>query len=360
MRVLVTHERFLPESCGGCEYGIYNCAKGLRANGAYVRVMTTGDPSFREYDGMETVRMPIRRHQMNFKSREIEARARDVDLIQASVYHAAYPSYLAATRLGKPIVLVVTAICADAWLEMKGRIAGRLYAAWERFLLRRPYARIVFPSDNAREKGLAMGLDPEICVSNYPGVDLHKFDPRHPKENNVLFVGKFERRKGVNDVLQVARALPQVPFRMIGWGPEENALRASAPPNLSIEVLPPGTLMSEGPGGPLRQAFNRASIFLLPSRAESFGMVVVEAMAAGCAVVSTVALEYMGLRTVPGDIAGMAKAIRELWSEPELARHMGHKNAELSAYYNWDRFGRTLYGVYQEVLSGTKAQFAHA
>jgi glycosyltransferase involved in cell wall biosynthesis len=360
MRVLITHESFLPESCGGCEYGVYNVAKGLRSSGVDVRILTTGDPSLREYDGFETVRMPMSRYQMNFASRRIESFARDVDLIQTSVYHAALPSFLAGERLGKPVFLLVTAICAKAWLEMKGRLAGRVYAAWERFLLRRPYARIVFPSDHARETGLAMGLDPARCVTIYPGVDREKFDPGQAKDNHVLFVGKFERRKGVFDVVQVARALPQIPFRMIGWGPEESALRAAAPPNLSIEVLPPGTLMKEGPGGPLRQAFNRASIFLLPSRAESFGLVVVEAMAAGCAVVSTVALEFMGLRVAAGDVGAMAEAIGDLWSDPSLTARLGRRNVELAAYYNWERFTRSLLEVYQEVLSATPAHLAHA
>ncbi|MCX6623455.1 MAG: glycosyltransferase family 4 protein [Acidobacteria bacterium] len=360
MRVLVTHERFLPESCGGCEYGVYHVASGLRGNGMGVRILTTGNPSLREYDGLETVRMPISRHRMNFAARHIEFHARDADLIQTSVYHAALPSFLAGRRLGKPVVLLVTALCAKAWLEMKGQIAGRAYRAWERFLLRRPWARIIFPSEHAHNTGLAMGIDPERCVTIYPGVDLKKFDPNQAKENHVLFVGKFERRKGVYDVVQLARALPRIPFRMIGWGPEESALRAAAPPNLAIDVLPPGTLMTEGPGGPLRQAFNRASIFLLPSRAESFGLVVVEAMAAGCAIVSTVALEFMGARMAAGDVGGMAEAIRGLWSDPPLARHMGRRNAELAAYYNWERFTRRLVEVYREVLSGSREHLAHA
>ena len=84
------------------------------------------------------------------------------------------------------------------------------------------------------------------------------------------------------------------------------------------------------------------------------------AMAAGCAVVSSVALEFMGLRVAPGDVNAMAEAVRELWSDPALTARLGRRNVELAAYYNWERFSRSLLDVYREVLSEPRAHLAHA
>jgi glycosyltransferase involved in cell wall biosynthesis len=351
LRVLVTHERFLPEFAGGCEYGVYSLARGLESRGVEVRVMTTGDPAQKTYRGLETLRLPMHRYRMNLAASQIAEQAHDVDVIQTANYHAALPSFLAGRRLNKPVVLLVTALCGDAWKEMRGPVAGRAYAAWERFLMRRPFSRIVFPSDHALRLGLEMGIPRERCVMIPPGIELHKFQPAadRPLRRNVLFVGKFERRKGIYDILETARALPEIPFLLLGWGHEEQKLRQAAPANVTIETAPPGGVMDNG-NARLPETFAGASIFFLPSRAESFGLVLVEAMASGCAIVSSVPLEFEGARVAPGDIASMVDAIRRMWSDPQGMARMGKANMERASSHNWDSFTTTLLDTYGEVL----------
>ena len=138
MDVLVTHERFLPDFCGGCEYGVFHMARGLQQRGVGVRILTTGDPRKTEYEGLSTRRLPIHRYRMNLAVEEIVDCARHADLIQTSNYHASLPSMLAGRRLHKPVFLLVTALCGRAWLDMRGRILGRAYAMWERYLMRQP------------------------------------------------------------------------------------------------------------------------------------------------------------------------------------------------------------------------------
>jgi glycosyltransferase involved in cell wall biosynthesis len=352
LRVLVTHERFFPDFAGGCEYGVYSLARGLKSRGAQVRVLTTGNPAQKEYGGLETLRMPMHRYRMNLAASRIAEQARDADLIQTANYHAALPSFLAGRRLNIPVVLLVTALCGDAWLEMRGPVAGRAYSAWERFLMRRPFSRIVFPSDHALQLGLDMGIRRDRCVMIPPGIELQKFCPalnRAPRAP-VLFVGKFERRKGIYDILETARALPEIPFRMLGWGPEEQNLRQAAPPNVAIETVPQGDVMEAGGEAQLPPAFAGASIFFLPSRAESFGLVVVEAMASGCAIVSSVPLDYEGAHVRPGDIASMVHAIRRLWQDPQQLARMSQRNVETASRYSWDRFTSELLDTYQQIL----------
>src|SRR5712692_9612919 len=114
MRRLVTHERFLPDFCGGCEYGVYHMSRNLQRRGVDVRVLTTGDPSDREYDGIRALRLPIHRYRMNLAVQEIVNSARDVDVIQTSAYHACRASWIAGRKLHKPVVLLVTALFQDA------------------------------------------------------------------------------------------------------------------------------------------------------------------------------------------------------------------------------------------------------
>jgi len=108
--------------------------------------------------------------------------------------------------------------------------------------------------------------------------------------------------------------------------------------------------MEAGGEAQLPPAFAGASIFFLPSRAESFGLVVVEAMASGCAIVSSVPLDYEGAHVRPGDIASMVHAIRRLWQDPQQLARMSQRNIETASRYSWDRFTSELLDTYQQIL----------
>jgi glycosyltransferase involved in cell wall biosynthesis len=189
--------------------------------------------------------------------------------------------------------------------------------------------------------GIRLGARPEVSLVNAPGIDPERFKPE-AKDGSVLYSGKYDRRKGAYDVLEIARALPDTRFRMVGWGPEENALRAAAPGNVEIRGL--------ATGKELERTYARASVFLFPTRAETFGITVAEAMAAGCAVVSTIPLDYEGALVKPGDIPAMTAAVRRLLNDPEQTGAMGLRNREKAASLTWERNVKLLVETYNSVL----------
>ncbi len=344
MKVLFTHELFPPDFAGGGEAFVLEAAQQLQRIGADVRVLTTGDPTIREFEGVPTTRMPVHRYRMNFAVAEIIRHARDVDLIQTFNFHACLPSLLAARWLRKPVVLFVLGVYADTWLEMKGARIGRLYIAWERFLFTRGFSRVAFMSEHSRGMGIALGIPASRTVLARMGLHHEQFSPNEEKDVPVLFVGKFEVRKGVWEVLAVAKALPDVRIRMVGWGPEEEALRREAPPNVEFVGV------VKGPD--LAREYARASIFLLPSRAEGSPVALNEAMASGCAVVCTLPFEYAGAQLSPGDVTGLATAVRQLASNPQEAHALGARNVELARGRSWEVFAKTMHATYREVLGG--------
>ncbi|MEM7255289.1 MAG: glycosyltransferase family 4 protein [Pseudomonadota bacterium] len=342
MRVLITHSLFPPDFAGGGEYYVLRTAQQLQAQRIDVRVLTTGDPSVTEYGGIETVRLPIHPYRMNLKSRTIEEHARDVDLIHTFNYHAMLPSRQAARRLSKPVVCTVLGFFREAWLEMRGPLAGRAFEKFEQFLATRSYSKLVFLSDYSRDQCLSLGIDPQLAIVNEPGVDLDGFNADHAKENVALFVGKLTPRKGLDELVSSARALPHVHFRIVGWGPEEPRLRRIAPDN--VEFL--GFLE----GQTLRDEFNRAQIFVLPSKAEGLPSVVLEAMAAGCAIVCTLPLDFSGRKVPVGDVGALGEAIGSLWADPAEAAELGRQNRSLAEQFTWDRHARKLIDVYTELV----------
>ena len=342
MRVLITHELFAPDFAGGGEYVVLEMARHLQRKGVEVKVLTTGNPSDTAYEGISTVRLPISRYRFNLAVREIAHHAKDCDLIQTCTYHASLPSLLAAGMLHKPVLCLVLGLFQQAWKEMRAGAGGAFRIAWERFLLRRGFSRIIFISDYSREIGVSLGANPERSVVNFPGVRLEDYNPGAAKEDVVLYVGKLDVRKGITDFLETARALPAIRFQVLGWGERTEEFRAAAPANVEFPEFERGA--------PLALAFSRARICLLPSRAETFGVALVEAMASGCAVISSIPLEFEGVRVQAGDVPAMVSAVQSLLGDAQLTRSMGCRNALLAQQYTWDRFAGLLLNLYQDAL----------
>ncbi|MEC9372767.1 MAG: glycosyltransferase family 4 protein, partial [Planctomycetota bacterium] len=313
MKVLLTHERFPPDFAGGGEVVLERLATELAARSIDIRVLCAGDPSLTHHNNTPTKRLPISRFRLNTAVRAITEHARDADIIQTFTYHAALPSLIAARRLNKPVFMMVLGLFGPMWRRMKGPLRGRAFEWWERMLIQRSFTNTIFLSDFSHDLGLRLGADPHRSVVIPPGIDPQRFNPHAPKNNSVLFVGRLDVRKGIDDVLAVAAALPRVPFRIIGYEGEDESIRRDAPPNITF---------THARGSALRDEYARASIFFLPSRAETFGLVIAEAMASACAVVSTIDIGFKGALVRPGDRPAMIDSIRRYIEDPAEARRL--------------------------------------
>ncbi len=269
-----------------------------------------------------------------------------VDLVQTFTYHACLPSFLAARRIGKPVVCTVLGFFGSSWVDMRGALLGSLFQRWERMLLRLPFDRIVFLSEFSREAGLAIGVARARSTVINPGIALENYGPATQKDEYALFVGKLEARKGIRDVMAVARALPDLRVKVMGWGPDEQLVRSAGLSN--VHFIP----FENGPR--LYECFASAKLFIFPSRAETFGLVIAEAMASGCAIVSTLPLEYEGRHVTPGNITELIEAVRDIWAAPERMLDMGARNVELAKRYSWSNYCAALTALYEGVL-GTQA-----
>jgi glycosyltransferase involved in cell wall biosynthesis len=347
LRVIVTHEMYLPQFAGGGEYLVARTAQELAKRNVEVRVITTGNPAVTSHAGVPTHRIRIPRHAFAAAIPEIMRAALEADLIQTFNYNACLPSLIAGRRAKKPVVCLFLAIFGDFWKDSKGAIIGRAYMALERYMVRQQFDKSIFLGSYSHEMALALGAPADSEIVSI-AIDLENFKPAERKENSVIFTGKYENRKGVFDVLAVARRLPQVKFRMMGWGPEERKLRAEAPAN--VEFLP------YDHGAPLSEALGKAAIFLLPSRAEAFPIALAQAMASGCAVLFTKPLAFAGSVIAPGDINGIAHQVNRLWSNPEETARRGRENLSLARGFSWEEYSSKLIAIYNNVLRrGTRS-----
>lgn len=177
---------------------------------------------------------------------------------------------------------------------------------------------------------------------------------------NILYLGRLDRRKGVYQLLQAYRRLSREarPVRLIlaGGGEEMPELRRIIAAEGLAEVVVLGPVEeAEKP-----RIYASADIFCSPAlHGESFGIVLVEAMASGKPVV---AAANSGFRTVltgeaarflapPGDVEALAGRLRLLIGDEDLRRRMGAWGREQARQYDCARVVPQLVEIYRQALA---------
>ena len=224
------------------------------------------------------------RHRIRHKS--------DFDVIHAHGLAAAVAALgMRWTGAPQPIVVSMHAIYD---LQERGFLARAV-----QFLLSRA-DQVLAVSEACRQELIGIGLDPDRVTVCHHWVDLDVFRPRNQTEARAqlgwpesaptcLFVGRMLRKKGIGIILDLARRLPEVQFRMLGAEGDmgdEVATASAASPNL--------TLMRDPSGAPaarldtIAAMYAAADLLLVPSQyEEAAGIVVLEGSAAGTPIVAS-------------------------------------------------------------------------
>jgi phosphatidyl-myo-inositol alpha-mannosyltransferase len=200
------------------------------------------------------------------------------------------------------------------------------------------------------------------------GVDVVRFaEPAGapeglPPGRRILWVGRLDPQKGfgvmVDAFAQLARDLEDVSLLVAGEGRDRVALR-SLPRQARNRVVPLGAVAHDE----LPRYHAAATVFCSPAVGqESFGVTLVEAMAAGVPVVATDIPGYRevvrdgvdGLLVRPNDPEALAGAIRRVLSEPELAPRLSAAGRARAPDFAWDAVVPRLEAVYGRALNGTR------
>ncbi|HTW99792.1 MAG TPA: glycosyltransferase family 4 protein, partial [Acidimicrobiales bacterium] len=217
-------------------------------------------------------------------------------------------------------------------------------------------------SEPARDTLISvLGHDPG-CVVLWNGVDVDRFSRAAPwpqDRPSIVFAGRHEPRKGLGILLEAFADVPgEVSLVVVGSGPLSDSLRRVAARDGRVEWC--GALSD----GDLARRLAAASIFVAPSLGgESFGLVLLEAMAASAAVIAS---DLPGYRLAvgdaasfvpPGDPAMLAEALRTLLAdEPRRAALVAAGHA-LVAERSFRRLASWYQGRYRQ-LAGSGARQA--
>jgi len=208
--------------------------------------------------------------------------------------------------------------------------------------------------DAKRVIEVGIGIDPRSLA----GGDAERFRSRHNLRGPIVaFIGRATRDKGATTLVRAMRQMwrSSVEAECVIAGlvlPDFERFRRAFPPMPRLRIL-----------GPIDEADKRdllaaADVVAMPSRAESFGIVYLEAWAYGKPVIGARAGGAADVITdnedgylIPFDNAdALASRIRELLVDPARARHMGEAGyRKLHARNTWDVIYRNMLAVYHEV-----------
>lgn len=197
-----------------------------------------------------------------------------------------------------------------------------------------------------------------VIVPN--GVDVERFAGAEPADlppgRRMLFVGRLDERKGFRIAVaafgRLAGRFPDLRLVAVGDGPEAAAVRALPEP-IRERVVLVGRVANED----LHGYEAAADVFVAPSvGGETFGVVLVEAMAAGVPVVASdivgydeVIREGEGLLVPPSDPVALADAVARILDDPRAARALGDAGRARARTYSWESVADRLEAVYAGV-----------
>lgn len=196
-----------------------------------------------------------------------------------------------------------------------------------------------------------------ICPPGAPAWTPRKAPVPH---GPILFVGTLEPRKNIGALLGAYAKLRQMdpaapPLWLAGGVTAASTpwIRAIAEPPLRGHVTHLGYIESEARYG----LYAQASMLVLPSHLEGFGMTVLEAMTVG---VPTIVSRRGALPDVaggaaqiiePDDIQGLAAAMKRYLDDPAAAAAATARGLARARQYSWDASARTLHAAYARVLA---------
>lgn len=222
-----------------------------------------------------------------------------------------------------------------------------------------------------------LGLDEAELTVVPNGVDVARFAAPHADEvpggrdgdaHRLVFLGRLEPRKGADVALRaflrLAPAHPDLQLQVLGEGPSRpvlERLRAAAPPDVAARIVLAGRVAPLD----LPVLLASADVAVLPARGgESFGIVLLEAMAAGLVVVAT---DIPGYRDVardgreavlaaPDDEVALAGAIARVLDDGALRSRLRIAGAERASAHDWSVVAGRMRAVYGAAVARRSAR----
>lgn len=246
-------------------------------------------------------------------------------------------------------------------------------------LIRETYPKfdgIVALSGEVEEECVRIGVERRKIFRIPNGVDTKRFQRVNnregwrrrlgltPGQRLILTVGRHHPKKGFEFILPMIKELKRrrmnFKWLLLGEGCKKIWKMAEEDAGSSLFVVEPEAspqLNGEFPTEEIVEAYQSADLFVLPTLLETFGMVLLEAMAAGLPVVTTdapgareVIVEgKTGFKAKAGDAVSLAKYICLILKNKRLCQRLRKNSLLESKMYDWNKIAEAYAGVYRQI-----------
>lgn len=391
-RILMLSWEFPPMTVGGLSRHVYDLSRYLVKHGWEVHVITTefGDcPHDEVVEGVHVHRVHVIKpdcsefihwdFQLNLMMvdacRTLSAAGLTFDLVHAHDWLVHYAAKTIKEFYRVPLIATIHAtehgrnngIYTDLQRYIHGLEWELTYESW-RVIVCSNYMRreveTVFQLPPDKIDVLPNGVDPDLLrPSQISGTDKQGY--ASDSEQVVLFLGRLVREKGVHTLLEAAPSIlqscPNAKFLVVGDGPARGDLEARAE-QLGIR----GKVQFTGfvTDVERNRLLHVANVAVFPSLYEPFGIVALEAMAAGRPVIvsdvgglaDVVEHGRNGLKMYPGDKQSLASQVTQVLLNPEWAKTLAETAYGEIGNYDWNRIAIQTIAVYERVLRERNSQ----
>lgn len=384
MRILHVVPSYVPAwRYGGPIRSVHGLCKALAAAGHDVEVFTTNADGPDELDvpvctpvdvdGVKVWYFPTRNRRLYWSpemGKALHRSARDFAVMHLhSIY--LWPTLAgarAARRAHVPYVISPRGMLMRALIRGKSRWVK---TAWIRLfergnLARAAAAHFTSSREAAEAEELSLEFQRVLVIPNgiddeaSPGATLEPLPAGFPRPGTpfLLFIGRLSWEKGLDRLIAALEHVPDVKLVVAGSASDEafrKRLDALAAEHHVVERV---RFVGSVRGNAKAWLLDNATMLVLPSYAESFGNVVLEAMAAGCPVVVTpevgaaeVVRDSGAGAVVPGEPQALAAGIRNLLEDRPALRQMGSRGrAAFEKTFTWGAVAKQMAEAYVQIL----------
>ncbi|WP_448237613.1 glycogen synthase [Microbacterium paulum] len=397
MRVDIVTKEYPPDIYGGAGVHVTELVKALRKS---IEVQVRAFGQGRDEADTSSYTVPVELGSANPAIQtlgvdlEIVGDVAGADVVHSHTWYANFAGHLASLLHGIPHV--VTAHSLEPLRPWKAEQLGGGYAV-SSYIEQTAYehaAAVVAVSEGMRRDILRSypTLDPEKVRVIYNGIDVDAWHPRtdhallerfaiDPNRPSVVFVGRITRQKGLPYFLRAAALLPpEVQIVLCAGAPDTPQIMAEVEGLVrDLQRTRDGVVWIDEflQRDDLCAILTSATTFVCPSIYEPLGIVNLEAMACGAAVVGTatggipeVVVDGVTGRLVPIDqvqdgtgtptdpdrfVADLAATLAEVVTDPERARAYGAAGRERAATtFSWQAIADATESLYREVAQPSR------
>lgn len=369
----------LSPASGGPVTAVWEMSEAQAQLGHKVSIVST-DIGYRSEDASKNIEIKLFRSEFpqwrwsSQLARGIEPLIKSSDIVHLHTVwdHPVLAAAAVCRKLGKPYILRPCGML-DAWSLSQRAWKKKFYLFFNgKDLIKNPSA-IHFTSSSesqnsklpeTAEKGFIapLGVSEFFYKSFTDGSLVGKY-PQLLGKQKILFLSRLHYKKQPEVVIDAFKVLSEkhrdIFLIIAGDGDAvyvDNLKRKVSSLGIDKKVIFTGILNRES----CRAAYAEASIFVLPSFQENFGLSVLEAMAAGCPVVVShqVALASMIQKAEAGFTCdatadSLIAAVQRLLVDEGLRKRMGENGRQLAQEeFSWEKSATALQAVYEDILAG--------